>query len=41
MRFERMGELNEYCGKKGLYAEQVKQWREQTEQAMSRGLHQR
>jgi transposase-like protein len=31
-------ELNEYCRKKGLYAEQVKQWREQAEQAMNGGL---
>ena len=31
-------ELNEYCRKKGLHAEQVRQWREQAEQAMSGGL---
>lgn len=31
-------ELNEYCRKKGLYAEQVKQWREQAEQAVSEGV---
>lgn len=31
-------ELNEYCRKKGLYAEQLKQWREQAEQAMGGGL---
>lgn len=28
-------ELGEYCRKKGLYAEQVKQWRRQAEEAMS------
>lgn len=31
-------ELNEYCRKKGVQAEQVKQWREQAEQAMSGGV---
>ena len=31
-------ELNEYCRKNGLRAEQVKQWRDQAEQAMSGGL---
>lgn len=30
-------ELSEYCRKKGLYAEQVKAWRTQAEQAMSGG----
>lgn len=31
-------ELSEYCRKKGLYADQVKHWREQAEQAMSEGV---
>ena len=31
-------ELGEYCRKKGLYAEQVKQWRHQAEEAMCGGM---